>query len=216
MTIKAIETRYKGYRFRSRLEARWAVFFDALGLKWDYEPEGFELAAGRYLPDFRVEYPGRGPDEVHFQWFEVKGDVRAVGHSEWARMLEFGESHRLVLLDGTPECRMYIQPSEWVDADELVRGGVKLCGYKFEYDRCGCALWCAKGRLWWDMHSQFFGPGAGFDWDADLIRKACEAAKSARFEFGENIRETPSLEAPKREYLRGGYLGLLKRKGRSL
>lgn len=30
--MKAIETRYKGYRFRSRLEARWAVFFDALGL----------------------------------------------------------------------------------------------------------------------------------------------------------------------------------------
>lgn len=27
--IKAIDTYYKGYRFRSRLEARWAVFFDA-------------------------------------------------------------------------------------------------------------------------------------------------------------------------------------------
>ena len=30
-TAKAIETRYAGHRFRSRLEARWAVFFDALG-----------------------------------------------------------------------------------------------------------------------------------------------------------------------------------------
>ena len=37
------ETKYKGYRFRSRLEARWAVFFDALGLKWLYEPEPFDL-----------------------------------------------------------------------------------------------------------------------------------------------------------------------------
>ena len=54
-TIKAIETRYKGYRFRSRLEARWAVFFDELGLQWEYEPEGFELSDGvLYLPDFRV------------------------------------------------------------------------------------------------------------------------------------------------------------------
>lgn len=52
MTIKAIETHYKGYRFRSRLEARWAVFFDACGVKWDYELEGFELQSGRYLPDF--------------------------------------------------------------------------------------------------------------------------------------------------------------------
>ena len=53
MTIKAIETVYNGYRFRSRLEARWAVFFDALGIKYDYEPEGFDLGElGWYLPDF--------------------------------------------------------------------------------------------------------------------------------------------------------------------
>lgn len=53
--LKAIETSYKGYLFRSRLEARWAVFFDALGLDWEYEPEGFELPDGtRYLPDFRL------------------------------------------------------------------------------------------------------------------------------------------------------------------
>lgn len=41
--IRAIDTKYKGYRFRSRLEARWAVFFDALGVRWEYEPEGFDL-----------------------------------------------------------------------------------------------------------------------------------------------------------------------------
>ena len=51
--LKPIETYYNGYRFRSRLEARWAVFFDALGIKWEYEPEGYELPGGiRYLPDF--------------------------------------------------------------------------------------------------------------------------------------------------------------------
>lgn len=53
--MKAIETIYKGYRFRSRLEARWAVFFDALHLNWQYESEGFELpSGGRYLPDFKI------------------------------------------------------------------------------------------------------------------------------------------------------------------
>lgn len=54
-TIKAIETRYKGYRMRSRLEARWAVFFDAWsGDRWEYESEGFDLGeVGWYLPDFR-------------------------------------------------------------------------------------------------------------------------------------------------------------------
>ena len=53
MAIKPIETEYKGYRFRSRLEARWAVFFDTLDVKWEYEPQGWQLADGtRYLPDF--------------------------------------------------------------------------------------------------------------------------------------------------------------------
>lgn len=66
MSIKAIETQYKGYRFRSRLEARWAVFFDALGVRWEYEKEGFELGDGiRYLPDFWL------PDMD--LWIEVKG-----------------------------------------------------------------------------------------------------------------------------------------------
>lgn len=51
--IKPIETIYNGYRFRSRLEARWAVFFDALHIKYEYEPEGFKLRDGSYyLPDF--------------------------------------------------------------------------------------------------------------------------------------------------------------------
>jgi len=55
VSIKAIETEYNGYRFRSRLEARWAVFFDALGIEYEYEPEGFDLEPyGYYLPDFHL------------------------------------------------------------------------------------------------------------------------------------------------------------------
>ena len=51
--MKAIQTEYKGYLFRSRLEARWAVFFDCLGIEWEYEPEGIVLSNGNYyLPDF--------------------------------------------------------------------------------------------------------------------------------------------------------------------
>jgi len=52
MIIKAIETAYKGYRFRSRLEARWAVFFDEMGIDWIYEPEGYTDGDVCYLPDF--------------------------------------------------------------------------------------------------------------------------------------------------------------------
>lgn len=63
--IKAIETEYKGYKFRSRLEARWAVFFDSLNIPWIYEPEGLNIDGVKYLPDFYL------PDSKQF--FEVKG-----------------------------------------------------------------------------------------------------------------------------------------------
>jgi len=63
--VKAIETKYQGFRFRSRTEARWAVFFDTLGIEWDYEKEGYELPSGWYLPDFWL------PQFKCF--FEVKG-----------------------------------------------------------------------------------------------------------------------------------------------
>jgi len=65
--MKAIETHYRGCRFRSRLEARWAVFFDTLKVNWEYEKEGFDLdKAGWYLPDFWVP-------ELEI-WVEVKGN----------------------------------------------------------------------------------------------------------------------------------------------
>lgn len=50
--MKAIETIYRGSRFRSRLEARWAVAFDCLGMSWDYEPQGYVVSGKPYLPDF--------------------------------------------------------------------------------------------------------------------------------------------------------------------
>ena len=71
MAIKAIETRYDGCRFRSRLEARFAVLFNELRIPWEYEPEGFETAAGPYLPDFRIRIP-QVKDYGHHQWLEVK------------------------------------------------------------------------------------------------------------------------------------------------
>lgn len=51
--MKAIETEYKGILFRSRLEARWAIFFDAFNLEWVYEPDCFLLSNNqKYTPDF--------------------------------------------------------------------------------------------------------------------------------------------------------------------
>lgn len=59
-----IQTRFAGRFFRSRTEARWCVFFDTLGVRWDYEPEGYILQGEPYLPDFYI-HDWRA-------WFEVK------------------------------------------------------------------------------------------------------------------------------------------------
>jgi len=48
----AIQTKINAHRYRSRLEARYAVLLQMCGLPFQYEREGFELESGRYLPDF--------------------------------------------------------------------------------------------------------------------------------------------------------------------
>jgi hypothetical protein len=50
-TIKAYPTTYNSIRFRSRLEATWAAFFDLLEWPWEYEP--FDL--GSWSPDFLIK-----------------------------------------------------------------------------------------------------------------------------------------------------------------
>jgi hypothetical protein len=59
-----IQTRYANRFFRSRTEARWACFFQHLGVTWHYELEGYRLRSGPYLPDFWIE--------EWRAWFEVK------------------------------------------------------------------------------------------------------------------------------------------------
>lgn len=88
--MKAIQTRYAGCHFRSRLEARYAVLFDSLGIKWDYEPEGFELPDGRrYLPDFWLHNPEKAGTGY---WIEIKAAYPTAD--------EFGRLWRLSRVSG--------------------------------------------------------------------------------------------------------------------
>lgn len=84
--MQPIETSYAGCRFRSRLEARWAVFFDSIGIVWHYEHQGYELehrlsntpGTYRYLPDFWL--PGLNA------YFEAKGQLDS--DADLLRMLD--------------------------------------------------------------------------------------------------------------------------------
>src|SRR5258708_37294684 len=52
----ALQTEYRGVTYRSQTESRWAVFFDALGVQFAYEPETISLSSGeKYIPDFFIK-----------------------------------------------------------------------------------------------------------------------------------------------------------------
>lgn len=79
--MKAIETIFDGYRFRSRLEARWATFFKALGIEYRYEVEGFDLGEIRYLPDFWLP--------TLDCWIEIKGKEPTEDEKQKAELLAY-------------------------------------------------------------------------------------------------------------------------------
>ena len=102
--IKAIETVYNGYRFRSRLEARWAVFFDTLGIEYQYEPEGFDLGeAGWYLPDFWLPHQVELFAEKGWgMWVEIK--PRLAGEQAMTKIITLVEQskHNALIFQGSP------------------------------------------------------------------------------------------------------------------
>jgi hypothetical protein len=101
-----IQTHYKGYRFRSRLEARWAVFLDRLPMRWEYEKEGYHLHDGSlYLPDFWLPEPG--------VWLEIKGDAptrEEIGKCELLR----DETNSAVLLFSGQPCERWGTLFAWL------------------------------------------------------------------------------------------------------
>ncbi len=101
--IQPLNTHYKGYRFRSRTEARWAVFFDHLNLddrffpkfKWNYELEGFKLTNGTcYLPDFYLK-------DLDC-WVEVKGQKPTKEERDKCENLAWESNKPIILLVDVP------------------------------------------------------------------------------------------------------------------
>jgi hypothetical protein len=202
--IKAIETRYAGCRFRSRLEARWAVFFNALNIPWEYEAQGYHvgpyptdvtdagltLRESTYLPDFHL--PGL---ETHF---EVKG---VAPDENYQRMLSAftGQLHtRLILAVGSiPDPRQFTVAEAstghfWM---ELYDGRNPVDG-EGSWDNYQAWCVCRTGQHY-GIH--FMGYGDRIPCSCNKARPtryssehdpsilaAYTAARSARFEHGES------------------------------
>ena len=171
--IKAIETRYAGCRFRSRLEARWARFFDAMGIDWEYEKEGYDLGEfGYYLPDFWLP-------QVEL-WAEVKPTKFTPNELAKIISLNRGTGFEVLMLDGMPENKPYYAIDYLGDIGDNDIGVWHDCvGYK-EY--------CLTNYHDYPKNEhRFFGsPGSIEDGQHEDTADAVIKARSARFEHGES------------------------------
>lgn len=185
--VKPIETLYAGCRFRSRTEARYALFFDALGIRWQYEVEGYETPYGRYLPDFWL------PDQEYslevkpeFPTEDEQRKLAAVG--EFLDDKKGGARCRKALITcepvtaihgvfDSPPAMMQVYPTwdmhyYWCRCLECGRCEVHFQG---RTDRMTCKDRCAKS-----VHGD-----KGFNANDPVIARAFAKASMARFEHGE-------------------------------
>lgn len=209
ITAAPIETEYRGHIFRSRLKARFAVFFDCLRCDWLYEPEGFSLPSGNYLPDFFLPSVGHRKGT----WIEVK---------PWGKDCYFGMAHprgsSYALDDRYGE---FLEYADSVEQDFFIAYGIPSEAYfdDFDYSQCGmletpfdpfmwCFCPCSK-----TLGIEFDGRGARvncdcnkhnssdkcYSHDHDRIRQAAAAARNFRFEYSDEWR--PDLSFLKRKDL---------------
>lgn len=171
--MKAIQTDYNGLKFRSRLEARWAVCFDACRIEYQYEPEGLELEDGRrWLPDFWLP--------IEKAYVEVKGDPMALDAQLLCDFAEEGK-FEVVLLGQVPPT------APWTHY-----------GINRYRETVDVGFWKDRARLYWADG----GDAPDLDADPKELltgrrpipqfvgdSRAYHMARTARFEFGETPKD---------------------------
>lgn len=198
--MKAIETEYKGYKFRSRLEARWAVFFDACGVKWEYEPEGFDLGDGvYYLPDFLLHnvHDRNGKGAPFDLYVEVKGQMTAEDAKKIRKFYEAGCSqsgyielskNAILVVGNIPNL------DDMFDTSYDEQYGV----YFYNFATIDGDCFGAFPGVDYDGKFVLFGHEGNYtcDMDEGATEDAYCLARQARFEHG----ETPLQRRPRPKY----------------
>jgi len=191
-------TWYNNYYFRSKLEAKWAVFFDLMKIKWNYEPEQFTCKDGsQYTPDFFL------PDAILREGLEIiePGDFDGVGATYKKR---------------GPGVYFEIKPFSYITDhlyEERILSSMKMPLILFVGDPLEAVvnihLWNGENKNiqlqpWWDNYMVFmyckdcntikvdFDEGnyyycpkcnAPIDWKNHAISHAAEVARNFRFQF---------------------------------
>lgn len=175
--LKVLQTRYGGLTYRSRTEARWAVFFDMIGLRHQYEPEGYEIRVGYYRPDFWL------PDLRMF--FEVKGTDPTHDEVEKCQALCEAAECDMLMSSGAPEERFSLM---WFD-----RGGQREGLYVIALDRNPKAGFWLLNEYDPDVNVAYVGPGndnqpRSGPMFSGALEAAYAEARSCRFQGDERRR----------------------------
>lgn len=175
----SIPTWYNGVLYRSRTEARYAVMFDQLQIKFEYETQGFEVKGIKYLPDF-LAFPALG-----MLWVEIKGsweqDPRGIARwrnfSPWRPQPSRGAliigipalDNRADVIGGDED----VSPSDaWYDDTQVWRP----CPGGHHFDLAQPGLF--GGKFAEDGCPYSDPDGHGQDW----LERAIDAARNERFD----------------------------------
>jgi hypothetical protein len=184
--VQPIQTEYDGYKFRSRLEARWAVFFNYLDIDYRYEPEGFKLSNDEwYLPDFYLKNVAVRSTEREGMWAEVKSEKPECswrkGVYNTLNKLTTHTSECAALLVGEVSNHAADRRGEEYHFESNPELGIDNYMYWMKCYNCG--------EMKFEFHETNYMSceicGANCDHEHNEIEKAVKKARSARFEHGE-------------------------------
>jgi hypothetical protein len=189
--MKALETQYNGFRFRSRMEARWAVFMDALSVPFHYEPEAYDLDGLFYLPDFYLPVQGvfmevKSPEADPVDWKKAEQLARFTGKKVFVicepptipRFENFAEGGFTMLSAFEDEDGNIVVGEDlnhlWCECPRCHRAEIQYDG---RADRIGCK--CRKSE-----HGD-----RGHNYDSDQLIAAYQKANGFRFEPSQLIHQ---------------------------
>ena len=198
--LSPIQTEYNGYLFRSRLEARWAVFFDACGVEYEYEPEGYHLDNGLlYLPDFLLHgVVGRDAGDLYV---EVKGKMTELDAKKINCFVDMGfpdseelyKSETATLVVGAIPAGDDIRDIISEIGDRAYSTGNEHWPYEFNFETIDGDHYAAYPGINKNGYFELFGDDSNYlcDMDGYATEKAYRLARQARFENGCKTRVQP-------------------------
>lgn len=179
-SLRVIETEYRGFRFRSRTEARYAVFFDAAGVDWQYEVEGFHINGACYLPDFFLP--------------ELKTYVEVKPTREAAKQA----APQLLALKEASGCDVIVAIGSPAVGPPAKFFYVTKFTDVFPADPTQCPF-CGRLAFIWERRCSCLGDVQVLRWPQcprTRVLHALGEAQRARFEFGETGKPRPYTPPP--------------------